>query len=74
MASISPECQHLKEKYDTCFNKWYTQKFLKGDAGEDCEDIFKLYRACKAIKEKNVDKLINDARKENPFKPSSDKK
>ncbi|KAJ3291723.1 Mitochondrial distribution and morphology protein 35 [Borealophlyctis nickersoniae] len=69
MASISPECTELKKLYDECFNKWYSSKFLAGNVSQDCEDIFKLYRACvwKAIKEKNIDQLINDARKERPF-------
>ncbi|KAI8847212.1 mitochondrial distribution/morphology family 35/apoptosis, partial [Chytridium lagenaria] len=68
-----PECQDLKQRYDQCFNKWYSEKFLKGERDEECEDLFKLYRACvwKAIKDKNIDKLINDARRENPFKGTS---
>ncbi|KAJ3036734.1 Mitochondrial distribution and morphology protein 35 [Rhizophlyctis rosea] len=70
MASISPECTELKRQYDECFNKWYSTKFLQGDVTPECDDIFRLYRGCvwKAIKEKNVDQLINDARKERPFK------
>ncbi|KAJ3414243.1 phosphatidylinositol N-acetylglucosaminyltransferase subunit gpi1 [Chytridiales sp. JEL 0842] len=77
MSSLSPECNELKQKYDACFNTWYSEKFLKGQKGEDCEDLFKLYRACvwKAIKEKKLDKMIGDARKETPFgglKPSGD--
>ncbi|KAJ3044096.1 Mitochondrial distribution and morphology protein 35 [Rhizophlyctis rosea] len=74
MASISPECTELKRQYDECFNKWYSNKFLQGDTTQDCEEVFKLYKACvwinmqKAIKEKKVDQLINDARKERPFK------
>ncbi|KAJ3190955.1 phosphatidylinositol N-acetylglucosaminyltransferase subunit gpi1 [Irineochytrium annulatum] len=73
MSSISPECNELKQKYDTCFNRWYSEKFLKGQIEEECEGLFKLYRGCvwKAISEKNVDKLINDARRENPFPGSS---
>ncbi|KAJ3332961.1 phosphatidylinositol N-acetylglucosaminyltransferase subunit gpi1 [Blyttiomyces sp. JEL0837] len=72
MASLSPECSDLKARYDSCFNKWYSEKFLKGQKGEECEDIFKEYKACvwKAIKEKNIEKLIQDARKENPFSPT----
>ncbi|KAI9105269.1 TP53-regulated inhibitor of apoptosis 1-B [Phlyctochytrium arcticum] len=69
MTSLSPECNDLKKEYDDCFNKWYANKFLQGDITQDCEDIFKLYRACiwKAIKEKKLDTLIDDARKEKPF-------
>ncbi|KAI9193324.1 mitochondrial distribution/morphology family 35/apoptosis [Polychytrium aggregatum] len=73
MASLSPECMELKEKYDTCFNKWYSDKFLKGLEAESCDDVFKLYKACiwRAIREKNIDKLISDARKDSPFKEGS---
>ncbi|KAJ3146177.1 Mitochondrial distribution and morphology protein 35 [Geranomyces variabilis] len=69
MSSISPECNELKKTYDDCFNKWYATKFLQGDTTPACEEIFTLYRACiwRAIKEKNLDTLIADARKEKPF-------
>ena len=46
MSSISPECNEIKKEYDTCFNKWYSEKFLKGYKGDDCEVLFKQYRAC----------------------------
>lgn len=47
MASLSPECTALKKEYDDCFNKWYADKFLKGDVNNtDCQDLFKRYRAC----------------------------
>lgn len=45
-SSIGPECTELKQKYDTCFNKWYSEKFLKGDTTPECEDLFKDYKAC----------------------------
>ncbi|KAI8920223.1 mitochondrial distribution/morphology family 35/apoptosis [Powellomyces hirtus] len=74
MTSISPECNELKKQYDDCFNKWYANKFLQGDTTPACEGIFTLYRACiwKAIKEKNLDQLISDARKEKPFNAAND--
>lgn len=28
-ASFAPECTDLKTKYDSCFNEWYSEKFLK---------------------------------------------
>ena len=47
MASLSPECTALKKEYDDCFNKWYAEKFLRGDVSSaDCQDLFKRYRAC----------------------------
>ena len=30
MNSLDPECNELKKKYDSCFNLWFTEKFLKG--------------------------------------------
>ncbi|KAJ3112938.1 Mitochondrial distribution and morphology protein 35, partial [Nowakowskiella sp. JEL0407] len=66
MASISPACTELKKNYDTCFNKWYSEKFLKGVLHQDCDALFKSYQKCvmAAIKEKNVDILIADAQKD----------
>lgn len=46
MESIGKECTELKQKYDACFNTWYSEKFLKGDASPDCQDLFVQYRDC----------------------------
>lgn len=45
-SSVGPNCTELKQKYDNCFNKWYSEKFLKGDTTPECEELFKDYRAC----------------------------
>lgn len=45
-SSVGADCTDLKQRYDTCFNKWYSEKFLKGDTTPECEDLFKDYRAC----------------------------
>jgi hypothetical protein len=45
-SSVGADCTELKQRYDTCFNKWYSEKFLKGDTTPECEDLFKDYRAC----------------------------
>ncbi|KAJ3317985.1 TP53-regulated inhibitor of apoptosis 1 [Boothiomyces sp. JEL0866] len=42
----APECNDLKKEYDECFNKWYAEKFLKGDISGGCETLFKKYKAC----------------------------
>eukprot|EP00842_Homolaphlyctis_polyrhiza_P006377 jgi/Hompol1/6740/HPOL_003318-RA len=65
MSSLSPECNNLKQRYDSCFTKWYAEKFLNGDSKPACEDVLLEYKECvwKAIKAKNVDKLIDDAKK-----------
>jgi TRIAP1/MDM35 family protein len=70
MESIGKNCTELKKQYDDCFNKWYSEKFLKGDLSEQpCVELFQEYKACVfviyfslikiAIKEKNLDKVLN---------------
>ncbi|BCS03424.1 uncharacterized protein AKAW2_70302A [Aspergillus luchuensis] len=65
-ASIAPECNDIKEKYDTCFLKWYSEKYLRGNTtSNDCDELFKKYRACLnlALKERGIDTMLDDARK-----------
>ncbi|KAE8349235.1 mitochondrial distribution/morphology family 35/apoptosis [Aspergillus coremiiformis] len=67
-ASIAPECNDIKEKYDTCFLKWYSEKYLRGHtASNECEELFSKYKTClhKALKEKGIDSMLDDARKAN---------
>ncbi|CAI2164614.1 11789_t:CDS:2 [Funneliformis geosporum] len=73
--SIGAQCNDLKKEYDTCFNKWYSEKFLKGDLRPECEELFEKYRACvlNAIKQKQIDKLLVEARKDDPFTSTSGK-
>jgi len=57
MNSLDPACNELKQKYDTCFNLWFTEKFLKGDTNDDmCAPLFVLYKDCVrgAIKKQNI--------------------
>ena len=47
MESIGPQCTELKKEYDECFNKWYSEKFLRGDlATTPCQELFEDYKAC----------------------------
>ncbi|GES77959.1 distribution and morphology protein 35 [Rhizophagus clarus] len=71
--SIGSQCNELKKEYDTCFNKWYSEKFLKGDVRPECEELFKKYKDCVmiAVKQKQIDKLLVEARKDDPFISSS---
>ncbi|KAJ1772043.1 Mitochondrial distribution and morphology protein 35 [Coemansia sp. RSA 1813] len=64
MESISKECTPLKQEYDACFTKWYSEKFLQGEKTNDCAELFKQYQTClkKALKEKGLTKMIADAR------------
>ncbi|XP_010195245.2 TP53-regulated inhibitor of apoptosis 1 [Colius striatus] len=57
MNSVGEACTELKREYDQCFNRWFAEKFLKGESGGDpCGQLFKRYQLCvqKAIKEKDI--------------------
>ena len=51
MNSLDYKCNNLKQKYDSCFNLWFSDKFLKGES-----NLFVLYRDCvrEAIKKQNI--------------------
>ncbi|XP_006890488.1 PREDICTED: TP53-regulated inhibitor of apoptosis 1 [Elephantulus edwardii] len=57
MNSVGEACTDMKREYDQSFNRWFAEKFLKGDGSADpCTDLFKRYQQCvqKAIKEKEI--------------------
>ncbi|OIW26496.1 UPF0203-domain-containing protein [Coniochaeta ligniaria NRRL 30616] len=69
-ASLAPECNEVKEKYDTCFLKWYSEKYLRGAASSEnneCAALFKNYQKCLgvALKQRGIDKLLDEARDDN---------
>lgn len=67
-ASLASECNEVKERYDSCFLKWYSEKFLRGDSTTDeCEPLFKQYKTCltKALKERGIESMLDDARESN---------
>ncbi|KAF2815478.1 UPF0203-domain-containing protein [Mytilinidion resinicola] len=67
-ASLAPECNGVKERYDSCFLKWYSEKFLRGNATTDeCEPLFKQYKQClgKALKSRGIDTMLEEAREDN---------
>ena len=57
MNSISKKCQEAKEKYDACFNNWFSEKYLKGDTKDECAELFKVYQKCvkEAIAEQKIE-------------------
>ncbi|OAP58857.1 hypothetical protein AYL99_06154 [Fonsecaea erecta] len=64
-ASLAPECNEVKEKYDSCFLKWYSEKYIRGNSSTDeCEPLFKQYKSCltKALKDKGIDGMLSEAR------------
>jgi len=67
-ASLAPECNEVKERYDTCFLKWYSEKFLRGTATTDeCKPLFEQYEKClgKALKARGIDTMLREARDDN---------
>jgi len=67
-ASLAPECNDVKERYDSCFLKWYSEKYLRGSATtDDCEELFKQYKTClgKALKDKGIEQMVEEARADN---------
>lgn len=46
--SLDKICNKLKHAYDSCFNTWFAEKFLKGDTKDrnPCEAILKEYSNC----------------------------
>eukprot|EP00276_Gloeochaete_wittrockiana_P009918 CAMPEP_0184656648 /NCGR_PEP_ID=MMETSP0308-20130426/16655_1 /TAXON_ID=38269 /ORGANISM="Gloeochaete witrockiana, Strain SAG 46.84" /LENGTH=75 /DNA_ID=CAMNT_0027093867 /DNA_START=174 /DNA_END=401 /DNA_ORIENTATION=+ len=46
MSDFQKACPELKQEYSTCFNKWYTEKFLKGDMTQECQNEWEDYRKC----------------------------
>ncbi|XP_053698419.1 TP53-regulated inhibitor of apoptosis 1-like [Sabethes cyaneus] len=47
MNSIGDNCTELKKKYDSCFNQWFSERFLKGDTDDSvCAPLFKVYQQC----------------------------
>ena len=72
MNSISEDCTKMKNDYEACFNQWFSTVFLQNLQKSDetpCKDLFDEYRACLmiAVKEKQLDKLIAEARQKQPF-------
>lgn len=40
-------CSELKKSYDTCFNIWFSERFLKGDHNDSaCASLLKVYKEC----------------------------
>lgn len=43
-------CKELKEKYDRCFNDWFSEKFLHGiNDDSECAALLKVYTKCVAV-------------------------
>lgn len=52
MNSVGEGCTDLKREYDQCFNRWFAEKFLKGDRSSDpCTEMFKKYQSCVQVRD-----------------------
>ncbi|ODN00015.1 TP53-regulated inhibitor of apoptosis 1 [Orchesella cincta] len=62
MDSLDKKCNDLKHAYDSCFNTWFSEKFLKSQFKEacPCDSIMKLYAECvkEAMKARNMDPVL----------------
>ncbi|EGV61032.1 mitochondrial distribution and morphology [Yamadazyma tenuis ATCC 10573] len=68
--SFAPECTEKKTKYDDCFNKWYTEKFLQGKSMEnECVQLWDDYITCvnSALASHQIKPILDKARQDQPF-------
>lgn len=66
-------CTNLKTAFHDCFNRWYSEKFVKGQwEQEDCMAEWEAYRACtsKRYEDRNLSYLL----KQEPRNRSSEDK
>lgn len=48
---IDEACPDLKERYDECHNRWYKERFMKGDTRPGCGVEFAEYQECVMVGE-----------------------
>ena len=68
--SFAPECTPAKKAYDDCFNKWYTEKFLKGKSMEnECTEFWDTYITCinANLAKQGIKPMLDKAREDQPF-------
>lgn len=68
--SFAPECTDAKTKYDDCFNKWYTEKFLQGKSlHNECTELWDEYITCvnTALAKHKIKPMLDKARADQPF-------
>lgn len=68
--SFAPECTEAKTKYDDCFNKWYSEKFLQGKSlNNECTDLWDSYITCvnTALASHKIKPMLDKAREDQPF-------
>lgn len=54
------DCSELKQKYDACFNSWFSEKFLKGETNDSmCAPLLKVYKDCVAVSSERLSLLAD---------------
>lgn len=72
-SSFAPECTTLKQEYDECFNKWYSEEFLKGRGTNErnpCINQWTRYSQCVSkhlMQDNGLNEALKQARVEAPF-------
>ncbi|GMN36051.1 hypothetical protein TIFTF001_005717 [Ficus carica] len=59
-SSTSP-CSNLRAAYHTCFNRWYSEKFVKGQWDkQECVSEWQKYKACLAehLEDKHLSRFL----------------
>ncbi|MQL98512.1 hypothetical protein Taro_031226 [Colocasia esculenta] len=62
--SYASPCAQLRAAYHDCFNRWYSEKFSKGQWDkEECVEEWEKYRACLAqhLEDKHLRRLLVEA-------------
>ncbi|WVZ64723.1 hypothetical protein U9M48_014200 [Paspalum notatum var. saurae] len=57
-------CSELRAAYHECFNRWYADKFAKGQwQSDECADHWHKYRACleEHLEDKHLRQILLDA-------------
>ncbi|CAH1426860.1 unnamed protein product [Lactuca virosa] len=60
-STTTSPCADLRAAYNNCFNKWYSDKFLKGHWDkEECVSEWDKYRDClsKHLEDKNLSHFL----------------
>ncbi|XP_029119079.1 uncharacterized protein At4g33100 isoform X1 [Elaeis guineensis] len=63
-APAASPCAHLRNAYHDCFNRWYSEKFSKGQWDkEECVSEWEKYRACLAqhLEDKHLRRVFLEA-------------
>ncbi|TVU09286.1 hypothetical protein EJB05_42788 [Eragrostis curvula] len=63
-SAAAAACSEVRAAYHECFNRWYAEKFAKGQwQKDDCADHWNKYRACleEHLEDKHLRQILLDA-------------